>query len=63
MTQLLTTSEVSVMLRTPVETLRFWRHTGRGPKSIKPGRKVLYALEDVEAFITEARNSATAAGR
>lgn len=55
MTKYLTTSEVADALRTPVETVRYWRHVGKGPKSFKIGRRVLYAAEDVEAFIAEAR--------
>ncbi len=51
----LTTEEVSTKLRTPVETVRYWRHVGKGPKSFKVGRRVLYAVEDVEAFIAAAR--------
>lgn len=51
----LTTEEVANMLRTSPETVRFWRHAHKGPKSFKVGRRVLYAAEDVEAFIAEAR--------
>lgn len=51
----LTTFEVAELLRTPAETVRFWRHAGKGPKSFKVGRRVLYARADVEAFIAEAR--------
>lgn len=51
----LTTTEVAETLRTPPETVRYWRHIGKGPKSFKVGRRVLYAAEDVEAFIAEAR--------
>lgn len=54
----LTTEEVASTLRTTPETVRFWRHVGKGPKSFKVGRRVLYALEDVEAFINEARGAA-----
>jgi excisionase family DNA binding protein len=56
-TKYLTTAEVAEMLRTPSETVRYWRHVGKGPRSFKfpGGRRVLYALEDVEAFIAEAR--------
>ncbi|PZG54326.1 DNA-binding protein [Spongiactinospora gelatinilytica] len=46
----LTTAELAERLRTSPETLRYWRHIGRGPRSWKPGRQVLYALEDVEAW-------------
>jgi excisionase family DNA binding protein len=63
MSNYMTTVEVAEALRAPVETVRYWRHVGKGPKSFKLGRRVLYALEDVEAFIAEARNGGTAAGR
>ena len=51
----LTTAELAEELRTPVETVRYWRHVGKGPKSFKLGRGVLYAREDVEAFVAKAR--------
>lgn len=56
-TRYLTTQEVADTLRTSPETVRFWRHVGKGPKSFKVGRRVLYAAEDVEAFIAEARTA------
>jgi excisionase family DNA binding protein len=55
MGKFLTTQEVAEALRTSPETVRFWRHKNKGPKSFKVGRRVLYAAEDVEAFIEEAR--------
>lgn len=58
MPKYLTTEEVAEMLRTPSETVRYWHHIGKGPKSFKVGRRRLYALEDVEAFIAEARQGA-----
>lgn len=51
----LTTAEVAELCRTSPESVRFWHHVGKGPKSFKVGRRRLYALEDVEAFIAEAR--------
>jgi len=51
----LTTEEVAELLRTSPESVRFWRHVKKGPKSFRVGRRVLYAREDVEAFIAEAR--------
>jgi excisionase family DNA binding protein len=57
----LTTQELAETLRTSPETVRFWRHSGKGPKSFKVGRRVLYALEDVEAFIREARDAQVSA--
>jgi excisionase family DNA binding protein len=53
----LTTAEVANTLRTPAETVRYWRHIGKVPKSFKIGRRVLYAAEDVEAFIAHARQA------
>jgi excisionase family DNA binding protein len=47
----LTTAEVAETLRTPTETVRFWRHVGKGPKSFKVGRRVLYAEDDLRAWI------------
>ncbi|MDP9117743.1 MAG: helix-turn-helix domain-containing protein [Actinomycetota bacterium] len=56
----MTTGEVADLLRVPPETVRYWRHVGKGPKAfrIPGGRRVLYAAEDVEAFIAEARGGA-----
>lgn len=54
-TQYLTTEEVAELLRTTPETCRYWRHIGKGPASFKVGRRVLYAADDVEAFIAKAR--------
>jgi DNA-binding transcriptional MerR regulator len=57
----LTTADLATLLRTSPETVRYWRHVGKGPKSFKVGKKVLYAREDVERFITEARADAEVA--
>lgn len=51
----MTTADVATLLRTSTETVRYWRHVGKGPKSFKVGRRVLYAREDVETFIAAAR--------
>jgi excisionase family DNA binding protein len=55
MNRFLTTEELAELLRTSPETVRYWRHVGRGPASFKVGRRVLYAHEDVENFIEAAR--------
>ena len=52
----LTTEELANVLRTPAETIRYWRHIGKGPASFKVGRRVLYDIADVEAFLAEARS-------
>lgn len=54
--QYMTTDEVADLLRAAPETVRFWRFTGKGPASFKLGRRVLYAREDVEAYVREARD-------
>ena len=56
--QLLTLTEVAAMLRTPVATVRYWRHLGKGPRSFKLGRHVLFRRHDVEAWIEEQRRTA-----
>jgi DNA-binding transcriptional MerR regulator len=61
MTRFMTTAELADTARTPVETVRYWRHIGKGPKSFKVGRRVLYAVEDVEAWLQNARNGGDAA--
>ncbi len=35
----------------PASTMAWWRSTGRGPKYIKIGRKVVYRRSDLDAFI------------
>ncbi len=54
----MTIEEVADVCRTSVETVRYWKHVGKGPKWFKVGRRVLFAREDVEAFLAEARTSA-----
>lgn len=51
MEELLTTEEVAGLLRTPVATIRYWRHLGTGPQGIKMGRRVLYREADVRRWI------------
>lgn len=58
----MTTQEVAQVLRTPAETVRYWRHIGKGPASFKLGRRVLYARADVEKFVAEARGAAEQVG-
>ncbi|NDL58329.1 helix-turn-helix domain-containing protein [Phytoactinopolyspora mesophila] len=58
MSEFMTTSEVAELLRVPAETVRCWRHVGKGPRSFKIGGwRVLYAREDVEEFIVEERQA------
>ena len=48
---LLTLDEVSQRYRVPKATLRYWRHKGEGPKSFRLGRRVVYRLDDCEAWV------------
>jgi DNA-binding transcriptional MerR regulator len=57
MPRYLTTEEVADLLRTSPESVRYWRHIGKGPRSFKVAKRVLYAVDDVEAFIAEARQA------
>ena len=56
MREYLTTQEVAEKLRVAPETVRYWTWRGEGPRSFKMGRRRLYAVEDVEAFIADARS-------
>lgn len=49
--KLLTLTEVAAVTRTPVATLRYFRHLGVGPRSFKLGRRVVYREEDVLTWI------------
>jgi predicted DNA-binding transcriptional regulator AlpA len=49
--RLLTIEEVSELTRICVATLRWMRHTGAGPRSFRPARRVLYWLSDVLDWI------------
>lgn len=60
MRTLLSTAEVSMRTGITQETLRYWRHRGIGPKSFKLGpKKVVYAEEDLNAWIADQRAAAS----
>ena len=46
-------AEAAAMVRRPIETLRYWRQHGTGPKSFKIGRRVAYRRGAVRAWIAE----------
>jgi predicted DNA-binding transcriptional regulator AlpA len=52
---LLKLPEVAAELRTPEATLRYWRHVGKGPRSFKLGRAVVYEAGDVAQWLEEQR--------
>lgn len=49
----LTTEDVAKIARTSPATVRYWRHTGTGPRSAKIGRRVLYREADVTAWFEQ----------
>lgn len=55
MSNLLGTPEVAELLNVSQSTIRYWVVQGVGPKSFKIGRRRVWALDDVEAFISEQR--------
>jgi hypothetical protein len=56
----LTTAEVAERYRTVPSVIRYWRHSGTGPKGILVGKRVLYPRAEVERFDRELRERAGA---
>jgi len=54
--EMLTLQEACALLRMPEGTLRYWRHTGAGPRSFKIGRHVRYWRTDLILWLTEQTN-------
>jgi excisionase family DNA binding protein len=52
---LMTTDEVAALVRVPASSVGFWRHAGKGPRSFKLGRRILYDASDVHAWIEAER--------
>lgn len=57
---LLTLSEVAEILRTPENTLRWWRQKGVGPEFFKIGRRLVTTVGDVRRFMREQRRGPSA---
>lgn len=53
MDKLLRIEDVTDMTGISPNTLRFWRHTGTGPRSAKLGRRIVYRESDVVAWVDE----------
>ena len=49
----LTTAEVAELCRTSPDTVRYWRFIGKGPASFRVGRRVLYEVGVVEAWLQQ----------
>ncbi|WP_267626540.1 helix-turn-helix transcriptional regulator [Gordonia sputi] len=49
--EMLRPAEAAELTKTPVETLRYWRRKGFGPRSFRIGRRVFYMRADVLEWI------------
>jgi predicted DNA-binding transcriptional regulator AlpA len=49
--EILLMPEVSELTRIPLSTLRFYRHSGQGPRSFLLGGRVVYKRSDVTQWI------------
>lgn len=49
----MTIDEVAARYRSTVATVRYWRHTGYGPRGKKVGTRVLYPMSEIERFDRE----------
>jgi len=57
--RMLTITEAADLLRKPVATLRWWRHTNTGPRSFKIGRDVRYLQSELHAWIDKQHAGST----
>ena len=58
----LTLAEVAEHYRCPEQTVRYWRHVGAGPRSVKLGTRVLFPRAEIERFDRELAELANADG-
>lgn len=56
---LLTPQDLATRWFVTLSTLGQWRWNGRGPQFLKIGGRVLYQIQDVEAFEEQARRANT----
>ena len=52
----LTLTEVAAILRVPVNTLRWWRQRGDGPRFFKIGRHLVTTVGDLRIWINDQKN-------
>jgi len=55
----LTLPEVAAILRVPVNTLRWWRQRGAGPRFFKVGRRLVTTIGDLREWIAEQKQRAS----
>ena len=49
--QYLTTNQLADWLHTPVNTIYRWRRFGQGPRGRRVGKRVLFLVSDVQAWL------------
>jgi DNA-binding transcriptional MerR regulator len=59
MSQILGIEQLAEELNTSINTVRYWRTTGYGPKSARIGRRVVYRRANVDAWINAQFEEAT----
>lgn len=60
---ILNMAEVAEMTGTSIDTLRYWRATGKGgPPSYRLGRRVVYDQDAVAAWLNEQRQKTLVSG-
>ena len=53
--ELLTLEDVAQILRRPVNTIRWWRQTGKGPEFFKIGRQLHITAGELRRWIRQQR--------
>jgi hypothetical protein len=56
----LTFAETAAILRVPVNTLRWWRQCGEGPRFFKIGRHLLITIGDLRTWISAQKHDTDA---
>lgn len=45
--------DVVLELKRPVDTVRYWRKTGRGPRFVRIGRRLVCRRSDLDAWLEQ----------
>jgi hypothetical protein len=57
----LTLSEVADIIRVPINTLRWWRQQGAGPRFFKIGRRLVTTVGDLTTWVDAHKDGTTPA--
>lgn len=60
---LLTINEAAEILHSYLDTLRYWRHLGTGPRSFKIGRRIFYRRSEDYCWLREQETAAATTHR